>query len=397
MRRVLPISLLRTEPFATLQPMFKKHFLSILIVVAPAWCQPEVVATGLQGPNKVVLTPRGNLLISETSTATDSGRISFVTRGGARRSLFEGLPSGTDSTLTGGSGPTGLAVRERTLYFALGVGDTERRGQTPGTAVYNPAGYSSPLFCSVIEVKFDQDLDSITGTFTISADHRQTLADGGEATISDGSGSTARASVLARFPYAEPSPNTILRFSNPWGLALTPDGKSLYVNDASANVIVRVDTATGRWKRVVRFPQVPNPTPVGPPVVDPVPTSVRIYGNQLLVSFLSGFPFVPGNTRVQAVNPDAGTVEPFINGLTSATDVLWRETAAHGSQFYVLEFSLNQSANPAPPGRLTQFDATGSKVLATPLITPVSMAYDEATQDLFILELRGQLLKLHLD
>jgi hypothetical protein len=36
-------------------------------------------------------------------------------------------------------------------------------------------------------------------------------------------------------------------------------------------------------------------------------------------------------------------------------------------------------------------------VAAAPLITPVSMAYDAATKDLFILELRGQILQLGLD
>jgi hypothetical protein len=36
-------------------------------------------------------------------------------------------------------------------------------------------------------------------------------------------------------------------------------------------------------------------------------------------------------------------------------------------------------------------------VAAAPLITPVSLSYDAATKDLFILELRGQILRLALD
>ena len=146
----------------------------------------------------------------------------------------------------------------------------------------------------------------------------------------------------------------------------------------------------------MRFPGVPNGTPVGPPVANAVPTSIRIYEDQVLVSFLTGFPFVPANARVLAVNPEPGTTEPFIFGLTSATDVLWRELPTGLSQFYVVEFSANQSANPFPPGRLLRFDRAGMQVVAAPLITPVSMAYDAGTKELFILELRGQILRLQL-
>ena len=126
------------------------------------------------------------------------------------------------------------------------------------------------------------------------------------------------------------------------------------------------------------------------------PTSIRIYGDQVLVSLLTGFPSLPGNARVLAVNPEPGTTAPFIFGLTSTTDVLWRELPTGLSEFYVIEFSANQSANPSPPERLLRFDRAGMQVVAAPLITPVSMAYDAGTKELFILQLRGQILRLQL-
>jgi hypothetical protein len=377
--------------------MKTESLLAIAFVAAPIWAQPQVLVTGLQAPNKIVLTPQGNLLASETSLSANAGRVSFVTRGGVRRSLFEGLPSGTEVTLAGGSGPTAMALRDRTLYVALGAGDTERRGQAPGTSIHNPAGPSSPLFASILEIRFSQDVDAIAGAFLMMPQHQQALHDGGEIELNDGAGATARISVLTRFPISEPAPNRIYRFSNLWGLALTEDGRSLYVSDASIDSLARVDTATGRWRRLMRFPPLPNPTPIGPPVLDIVPTSVRIYGDQLLVSFLTGFPFPPGYARVLAVNPDAGSTEPFIFGVTSVTDVLWRPRPDGRSQFYVLEFSQNQSAMPPPPGRLLRFDASGPQVVVPVLITPVSMAYDESTGDLFILELRGQIVRLRLE
>ena len=368
-----------------------------LFITSTVWGQPQVLVTGLQGPQKIILTPQGNLLVSEPSVNANSGRISFVTRGGARNTLLEGLPSGTEVTLAGGSGPSAMALRERTLYFALGAGDGERRGQTPGTSIHNPEGSSSPLFASILEVRFNLDVDAISGPFTMTTAHQRTITDGGEVEIADNNGGTARISMLARFPISEPAPNRIYRFSNPWGMALTENGGTLWVTDASIDALVRVDTATGRWRRVTRFPPQPNPGTVGPPMLDVVPTSVRTYGEDLLVSFLTGFPFVPGYARVLGVDPETGATEPFINWLTSVTDFLWRPRPSGRPQFFVLEFSQNQSAQPPAPGRLLSYDSPDPQVVLPVLITPVSLAYDPATQDLFILELRGQILRLHLD
>lgn len=348
----------------------------------------------------MILTAGGNFLVSEPSPMPNAGRVSFVTRAGSRSSLLEGLPSGTDVTLAGGSGPAGMALRERTLYLALGNGDSERGLQGPvGPHGLNPERASSALFASILEIRFDQDIDSVGGPFVMTMPHQQALNNGAEVEIASGSGATARIAVLARFPIAEPLANPMIyRFSNLWGMTLSDDGSKLYVTDASMEALATVDTATGRWSRM-RFPPVPNPTPIGPPVLDSVPTSARVYGNQILVSFLTGFPFAPGNARVLAVNPAAGTTEPFIFGLTSATDILWRRGPNGQSQFFVLEFSLNQSAPMPPPGRLLRYDAGAAapQVAAAPLITPVNLAYDAETKELFILELRGQILRLALD
>jgi hypothetical protein len=77
-------------------------FLSMIPLAAQG---PRVVATGLRGPHKLLLTPSGNFLVTEPSMETHSGRVSFVSRQGARRSLFEGLPSGIE-VVGGPAGPT---------------------------------------------------------------------------------------------------------------------------------------------------------------------------------------------------------------------------------------------------------------------------------------------------
>ncbi len=159
----------------------------------------------------------------------------------------------------------------------------------------------------MLEIRFSADVDAISGTFRMTAQHQQALNDGGEVELAD-AGATARISLLTRFPIAEPHPAAVYKFSNPWGLALSEDGRNLYLTDASQNCLLRIDTATGRWQRLARFGPFRNPTTVGPPVVDAVPTSVRIYGDSVLVSFLSGFPFASANGRVLIVNPETGAL-----------------------------------------------------------------------------------------
>jgi hypothetical protein len=380
----------------TLACMMFKTLPFLLLVAGSAWAQLEVVATGLQAPQKVIVTPAGNLLVSETSVEPNSGRVSKVSRDGVRQTLLEGLPSGLE-VAGGGSGPTAMALRERTLYVAIGGGDVERRGEAPGTSIHNPMGASSALFASILSIQLDRDVDAINGPFRFTSAHQQVLRDGGEVRIEDGSGSSALVNVLTRLPISEPDPNTIYRFSNPWGLALSADGTILYVADASMNALVRVNTGTGRWQRIMRFPPLPNQSPVGPPVRDAVPTSVRIYGDQVLMSFLTGFPFNPGSARVLAVNPAERTVEPFIFGLSSAVDVLWRPTNGPRPQFFTLEFSQNQSAQPPGPGRLLRYDTPAPQVVAADLRAPVSMALDASSNTLYVLELTGRLLRLRLD
>jgi hypothetical protein len=363
-----------------------------LTAVGCLWGQAQVIATGLQSPMKILLTPGGNFLVSEDSTTPNSGRISIVTRAGVRRSLIEGLPSGLD-VAGSPNGPTAMALRDRTLYVAIGGGDAERRPAGGGPPMHNPQGTSSPIFTSVLDIRLNADVDSLNAPFRMTPAHQQSLADRNEVELTNEMGAQARISVLADFPDSIPE-GSGYRFSNPWGLALSSDGNTLWVTDASQNSLIRVNTANGRWQRLMRFDPVPNPGPTGPRMIDAVPTSVRLYGDQLLVSFLVGFPFPPGSARVLAVNPEQRTTEPFIFARTSATDVLWRTRADGSSQFFVLEFSQNQSAQPAAPGRLVRFDSSTPQVVVSDLQGPVSLAFDSSTEDLFILELSGRILQI---
>ncbi|HEV8145717.1 MAG TPA: ScyD/ScyE family protein [Bryobacteraceae bacterium] len=376
--------------------MDHKLLLSIAFAAGTLFAQaPQTIITGLQAPQRLLLTPRGNFLVTETSMSINAARVSFVSRGGTRRSLFEGLPSGVDVTLAGGGGPTAMALKDRTLYLAIGAGDSERRGTAP-TSVYNPAGESSPIFSSVLKIQFGSDVDVLAGTFKFTPQIQQQLADGDDVDLSDGAGGTARVSVLCDFPDGVPDANTLYRFSNPYSLVLTPDGGTLYMTDASQDTLVKIDTATGRWRRLLRFPKGQNPTPIGPPVIDAVPTQVRLFGDGLLVTQLTGFPFLKDAARIFTVDIEKRTIAPFFYFLTSAIDVLVRPRAGTRPQFFTLEFSLAQTATPPGPGRLLRWDTAEPVVMSAALPAPVSMVLDEQTNSVIVLTLTGSILEFKL-
>src|SRR5262245_28395296 len=115
---------------------------------ARAQCATQVTA-GLRFPLGIALSNQNNLLVSETGATgvPHSGRISIVDTDGTRRTLLDGLPSATND-VNEPSGPAGLLMRGRTLYVAIGIGDTIQPA-APGSPVRignpNPA---SPIFSS---------------------------------------------------------------------------------------------------------------------------------------------------------------------------------------------------------------------------------------------------------
>ncbi|HEY6086891.1 MAG TPA: ScyD/ScyE family protein [Burkholderiaceae bacterium] len=94
--------------------------------------------------------------------------------------------------------------------------------------------------------------------------------------------------------------------SNPFGV-LAESGDRLVV-DAGANALFKV-AATGTVETLAIFPPLPNPTPVGPRMVDAVPTAVaRGPDGAILVGQLTGFPFVPGLANIYRVIPGQAPV-----------------------------------------------------------------------------------------
>lgn len=357
----------------------------------------SVLTTGLHSPTKMLIAKNHYLLVAEAgAVAANTGRISVVdTASGVRQTLVAGLPSGISNL--GGipemSGPSGLAMRGTKLYVTIGSGDA-MVNVGPGLEAVNP-DVSSPLFGSVLELDLPGNFTKVTQPYVLSDSDQAALAEGEEVVLTNGSRREATLRVVANLPDYVPNPRPDapdnLRASNVFGVENFQN--ELYVVDASLNLVYRVDTFSGDYATFATFANKANPLfpNLGGPTVEPVPDNIHRVRNSLLVPLLTGFPFVPGLAEIQTIKLKTGEHAPLISGLTSAIDVLH----AGGDRYYTLEFSANQLAN--EPGRVN-FHSSPEAVpmlVATDLVTPTSMAMDDATGDIFVSEIgTGRIIRI---
>ena len=106
---------------------------------------------------------------------------------------------------------------------------------------------------------------------------------------------------MADFPDYIPNPlptapNNV-RGSNPFDVELI--GDQLYVTDGGRNLVWQADIHTSAFAPLAAFDPIPNPTGVGAPVLEAVPTGIREFEGQLFVTLFRGFPFPPGTSVVE--------------------------------------------------------------------------------------------------
>jgi hypothetical protein len=373
---------------------------ALAIAVTPAGealaqCTTEVAA-GLRFPLGIALSNQDNLLVSETGTTgvLHSGRISIVGTGGIRRTLLDGLPSATND-VNEPSGPAGLVMRGRTLYVVIGIGDAIQVVAPGSPARVGNPNPASPIFSSVLAVHFSAHVERTTDGFSLTAADYDTLASGRKVRLSNGGAEKITIELVANFPDYVPNPlptapNNV-RGSNPFDLELI--GNRLYVADGGRNLVWHADIHTGAFGPLAAFDPVPNPTGIGAPVLEAVPTGIREFEGQLLVTLFRGFPFPPGTSVVEQIDPGTGAHAPVLAGLRTAIDVLPSDDE-HGSLF-VLEHTSGPLLPPfSGPGWLTRRDAAGSTVLANCLGRPTSMVRDERSGVFYITELvNGRVVK----
>ena len=382
-------------------PIFASIAFSLTLVAATVLLSPvstmaqcSEVISGLRTPLGITQSNQNNLIVSESGTlgALHSGRISIVDPSGTRRTLLDGLPAATNDA-GDSSGPAGVFMRGRTLYVAIGIGNTFLASGLPNL---NPA---SPIFSSVLAIHFSASIEKNTlQGFTLPLSAQQTLASGQKVTLSNVEGDKITVDLIANFPdfTIDPTTPTGFRGVNPFDLIVV--GDQLYVTDGGQNLLRQVDIATGTFSTLATFPNVGNPLPIGARTVEAVPTGIAYSDGHLLVTLFRGFPFPAGTSVVEQVDPQTGAHAPFISGLRTAIDVV---PIGEGSQTHYLVLQ-HSSAGGAPlppfanPGLVLRFDTPAGPptVVTNCLMRPTSMALDEKTGLLYVTEFGGRIVEI---
>ncbi len=365
----------------------------------------EVLTGGLRSPIGSVITNQRNLIVSETGTfnVANSGRISIVGLDGHRRTLLDGLPQGTNAAGGDASGPNAISLRGRTLYVAIGQGDTVILGPVAGSLLPNP-NVSSPIFSSILAIHVSAAVEKKTDGFVLTEQDQVKLAGGQTIKLSNGHGDSITIEMVVDFPDSQSEPLAAVpgnvRNSNPFEAIAVND--NVYVTNGGLNKLVKVNLRSGAYADLAIFDRIQNlPGAAGPPSVEAVPTGIAYFGGEVLVALFSGGPFLPGLSRIKAVDPVTGDQRDFITGLRTAIDI--QPVRKHGDTDYLV---LENNFAPAPP-----FPPTGAgvKLLETPgssgtlvsscmLDRPTSMSLDRKSGTLYVTELlQGTVVKVPLN
>ena len=349
----------------------------------------KVVVSGLKAPGKMLALETGAILVSESGTGVHDSRITAFDTDGNRLTLIEGLPSGLAfpnndpvRRLRPGAAQPHALHRHQRRRQRHGRPRPGQRDPEPEQVVAHLQLRARPRVRSQ-PVGRDR---AVPGDAGGPPGARPPRARGAASTSGANarrcaSSSTSPTTCPSRVPIRRRTRGPRIPF------ALEPDGScALWLVDASRNLIWKVDICENTFSTLTTFPPTTNPTPAGPPRIDAVPTSARTWNGDLLVSFLSGAPFLPG----PGAGPPGQDRRPASTRRSSpGCGRSWTccPSAARRDGFFVLEFSRDLLAG--LPGRVLWFDSpTAAPVtFADGLVTPVNMAIDPRTGDLLISQL----------
>lgn len=240
------------------------------------WPKITTIADGLQGPMGIEIDRRGNIWVAETGKANNDGKVVVISPGkndhgknGAK--MYDAIIhlASVKNALSGEtSGPAHLLFDNNTLWILAGdlLYQADLSKYKPGDA---------PIDANTLP---SEDIGSYVRSLNIV------------------------------------TPND----SHPYNLIKGPDG-NLYIVDAGANALIK-RTSKDHYSVLAKFPDIKNPTPVGPPMTQSVPTGIILDNGAFLVSTLTGFPFPEGQAVMYKVSMN-GDVSVYRSGFTTMVDL----------------------------------------------------------------------------
>jgi hypothetical protein len=308
------------------------------------------VASGLNGPMGVLVAPDGTVWVIDSGTGGDTEVAGVdpatgqpvTAKLGDTAQVVQVAPDGTQSVAVNlpsllqgmeASGGNRLALLDNTLYA------------TSGFWIEDAGPDAAPNMATVVKIENGQ-VTPVANLWNLERDQ---------------------------------NPGGFIKETHPYGLAAGPDG-NLWVTDAGANDLLKVNPATGQIDVVTVFDGVPSPLPNegrgGAMESDPVPTGVAFGPDgAAYVSLLPGFPFLPGSSKVVKVTAD-GQVSDYATGLTMLTDL---RTGPDGN-LYGVQIGQFTEQGPTPnSGAIIRIkEGAASEVILSDLSFPTSIDFTPA-------------------
>ena len=335
--------LLRNDMNATQRLRLVLTLLCCSTLAGLVHAQPNILADSVQTPLGLAFDAEGNIWMAQHGTANDDSQISILTPDGQVHPFMRGLPSDTNAT--------GEVTGSNHIYFDESGLLWIVQGESPDSLgasllVADPSGF----------IPGDPPL----GPEDLIAIHKI-----GDFSLANGA-----------------------MESNPFTMVVGPDGDQ-FVVDAAANALIRRNPDTGELSQFAQFPSFSNPTPVGPPFIQSVPTGIVYHNERFYVSTLTGFPFVDGLAVVYEIDL-GGNMSVFQEGLTTVVDLAVDPTDGQLVALHFGKFSFEGGPPGFVPGTGAVLKLYGTTVdtLATGLLLPSAMQYN-ANGELFISSLFG--------
>ncbi|MCB0707074.1 MAG: ScyD/ScyE family protein [Saprospiraceae bacterium] len=274
---------------------------------------PELVASGFFSPVGLHIDADGNIWVAQSGSGNSDAAVSVITPSGESYQVISGLPSYFDAQTMEVSGVWRSRLNaDGNLVLLTGFSETELANSLLQVDL---SGYSigDPAVSH----------ENITDTLNISA------------------------FVLGQ-GFAE---------SNPYDMLFSND--QVYIVDAAANAVLEID-ADGNFSVLTVFPDFENPTPVGPPYINIVPTNIVANGDGFLVSCLTGFPFLEGAAQVFTVDSD-GNNSNQLSDLTLLVDLDWDPNDGSLIILQLGSFDLMAGGFVEASGRVIRDDLQGNR------------------------------------
>ena len=300
--------------------------------------QVSPFSTGLSGPIGLEKDAGGHIWVAEAGSGKNDGQISMLTPDGKAHPVITGFDS---EIIMGGelNGLNHILFADGMLYI---LGSNSRLYKA-NVASFKPG--DTPMQAKNLPVE----------------DMKQFILD---------------------YKFAQDTEDTHL-----YNMTLGPNG-DLYFTDAGANAIMR-RTKAGAWSVFATIPGIKNPTPVGAPVVESVPTGIVFDGQKFLISTLLGFPFPTGSALIYQMD-QAGVVSVYQGGFTSLVDI--NLTTDPGA--LVVQHGVFGAQGFAPnTGQIRRVASNGSSVAVDNLNLPTDLVQMDA-HTYYVSSLTGTVMKV---